>query len=135
MQLEEELKQKIAEVSRQLTLKEEEIMNVKKRFKEERTTLEMDKKKLLASTDDLKSRAEHAEAKLLAFKRDIDESPLSVLRGELAQKNLELIESDSKAKQASEERDDVKRKFELLKKDMVALKKQLDREQRETLQR
>jgi hypothetical protein len=65
-------------------LKEEEIMNVKKRFKEERTTLEMDKKKLQAATDDLKSRAEHAEAKLLAFKRDVDESPLSVLRGELA---------------------------------------------------
>jgi hypothetical protein len=76
----------------------------------------------------LKSRAEQAEAKLLAFRRDIDESPLSVLRGELAQKNLELIESESKAKQATEERDDVKRKFELLKKDMVALKKQLDKE-------
>ena len=104
-------------------MKEEEIMNVKKRFKEERTTLEMDKKKLIASTDELKMRAEQAEAKLLAFKRDIDESPLSVLRGELATKNLELIESDTRAKQAIEERDDLKRKFELLKKDMVALKK------------
>ncbi|TNV83154.1 hypothetical protein FGO68_gene15387 [Halteria grandinella] len=135
VQLEEELKQKIAEVSRQLTLKEEEIMNVKKRFKEERTTLEMDKKKLQAATDELKGRAEHAEAKLLAFKRDIDESPLSVLRGELAQKNLELIESDTRAKQAQEDRDDYKRKFELLKKDMVTLKKTLDREQKDTLQR
>jgi hypothetical protein len=38
------LKHKIGEVGRQLTLKEEEIMNVKKRFKEERGTLETDKK-------------------------------------------------------------------------------------------
>jgi hypothetical protein len=40
VQLEEELKHKIAEVSRQLTVKEEEVVNVKKRFKEERLTLE-----------------------------------------------------------------------------------------------
>jgi hypothetical protein len=40
------LKHKIAEVSRQLTVKEEEVVNVKKRFKEERFTLEADKKKL-----------------------------------------------------------------------------------------
>ena len=40
VQLEEELKHKIAEVSRQLTVKEEEVVNVKKMFKEERLTLE-----------------------------------------------------------------------------------------------
>ena len=40
LMLEEELKHKIAEVSRQLTVKEEEVVNVKKRFKEERLTLE-----------------------------------------------------------------------------------------------
>lgn len=45
VQLEEELKHKISEVSRQLTVKEEEVVNVKKRFKEERTALEQDKKK------------------------------------------------------------------------------------------
>ena len=46
IQLEEELKHKISEVSRQLTVKEEEVVNIKKRFKEERLTLEADKKKL-----------------------------------------------------------------------------------------
>lgn len=59
-------------------------MNVKKRFKEERSTLEMDKKRLTAQVEELKGRAENAEAKLLAYKRDIEESPLSVLRNELA---------------------------------------------------
>jgi hypothetical protein len=92
--LEEELKQKISEVGRQLTLKEEEVMNVKKRFKEERTTLEMDKKKLSAQVEELKLRTETAENKLLILKREYDESPLSVLRAELAGKNIELIEAD-----------------------------------------
>ena len=36
IQLEEELKSKIIEVSRQLTNKEEEILGIKKKFKEER---------------------------------------------------------------------------------------------------
>jgi hypothetical protein len=44
--MEEDLKHKIMEVTRQLTLKEEEIMNIKKRFKEERVMLETDKKRL-----------------------------------------------------------------------------------------
>lgn len=98
-------------------------MNVKKRFKEERATLETDKKRLLTQIEELKARADSAEAKLLALKRDYDESPLSVLRGELAQKNLELIESETRGKKAIEERDDARRRFELLKKDMVSLKK------------
>ena len=34
------------EVSRQLTSKEEEILNIKKKFKEERVVLESDKKRL-----------------------------------------------------------------------------------------
>jgi hypothetical protein len=38
--LEEELKHKIMEVSRQLAVKEEEIIETKKRFKEEKTVLE-----------------------------------------------------------------------------------------------
>jgi hypothetical protein len=44
--LEEELKHKINEVSRQLASKEEEIIGIKKRFKEERTIIEHEKKKM-----------------------------------------------------------------------------------------
>lgn len=40
IQLEEELKHKINEVSRSLVNKEEEVMSVKKRFKEEKAMLE-----------------------------------------------------------------------------------------------
>lgn len=54
VQLEEELKHKIQEVTRQLTLKEEEIMNVKKRFKEEKVLLEQDKKRLVSQLEEHK---------------------------------------------------------------------------------
>ena len=54
IQLEEELKSKIImEVSRQLTGKEEEIMNIKKKFKEERVLLETDKKRLTKEVAEL----------------------------------------------------------------------------------
>ena len=52
IQLEEELKSKILEVSRQLTSKEEEILNIKKKFKEERVLLESDKKRLTKELTD-----------------------------------------------------------------------------------
>ena len=41
---------------------------------------------------------------------------------------MDLIESESRAKQAIEERDEARRKFDQLKKDMVQLKRQLDKE-------
>lgn len=78
--MEEDLKHKIFEVTRQLTLKEEEIMNIKKRFKEERVMLESDKKRLTQQTEELKNRLELTETKLYSFKKEVDESPLSVLR-------------------------------------------------------
>jgi hypothetical protein len=45
IQLEEELKHKINEVSRSLVNKEEEVMSIKKRFKEEKQQLETSNKR------------------------------------------------------------------------------------------
>lgn len=83
VQLEEDLKHKIGEVSRQLTVKEEEVVNIKKRYREERTVLEQDKKKQQQSIEELKVRCEQAEARYVSLKRDIEDSPLSVIRSEL----------------------------------------------------
>jgi len=58
-------------------------MNIKKRFKEERTLLEHDKKRLTCSLEDSKNKLEAIENKYYSYKKDIDESPLSVLRNEL----------------------------------------------------
>ena len=47
-------------------------------------------------------RLDSTEQKYYAFKKEVDESPLSVLRGELSQKSLELIDMESKLKQAND---------------------------------
>ena len=46
VQLEEELKFKIQETARQITQKEEELLQIKMKFKEERQHLEHDKKRI-----------------------------------------------------------------------------------------
>ena len=86
MQLEEELRHKITEVSRQLASKEEEVLNVKKRFKEEKNILEHDRKKAMATIEDLKHKLESADGKFYAYKQEVETSPLNVLRNELATK-------------------------------------------------
>ena len=59
-------------------------MNVKKRFKEEKVLLEQDKKRLVQQVEDYKARLDQTESKYYAFKKEVDESPLSVLRSELS---------------------------------------------------
>ena len=68
IQLEEELKGKILEVSRQLTSKEEEILTIKKKFKEERVQLEADKKKLNKELSDYQGKAQEATHKYFSLK-------------------------------------------------------------------
>jgi uncharacterized coiled-coil DUF342 family protein len=97
--------------------------------------LEADKKKLQQQLEELKARNEAVENRFVSLKRDIDESPLSVLRSELAQKNLSLAEAESRMKVIVEERDEARKKFDILKKDMVNLKKQMDKDQKDMLAR
>ena len=84
IQLEEELKHKITEVSRQLANKEEEIINIKKRFKDERAILEHEKKKMTTQLIEARNDLESAEKKFSLFKQEVENSPLSVIRNELA---------------------------------------------------
>jgi len=58
-----------------------------------------------------------------------------VLRNELAQKQISIVEMESKVVKANDDRDDFKMKFEKIKKDMITLKKQLDHEKELTLTR
>jgi hypothetical protein len=55
------------------------------------------------------------------------------LRQELATKSIEVVELETKVNNANEQRDDHRAKYEQLKKDMVLMKKQIDREKELTL--
>jgi hypothetical protein len=58
-------------------------MNTKKRFKEDKALLESDKKRLLVQLEEYKNRLENSDARLYSLKKEIDDSPLSVIRGEI----------------------------------------------------
>ena len=135
IQLEEELKSKIVEVSRQLTMKEEEIVTIKRKFKEERTGLDLEKKRLQKEIEQLNEKLSDAGKRFYALKKDVEESPLSVLRNELGQKQIEIVDLESKVKNAQEASQSYATKYEQLKKDMVSLKRQMDREKEATLEK
>ena len=83
-----------------MTGKEEEIMNIKKKFKEERVVLETEKKRLTKEVADYQVKLSEASERFFGLKRDVEESPLAVLRNELGSKQLEIVELESKVKQA-----------------------------------
>lgn len=114
IQLEEELKHKINEVSRQLANKEEEIITIKKKFKDEKNQLEHDKKRANNQVDDLKNKLEAVDKKFYAYKLEVEQSPLNVLRNELAQKNIEVIELETKVNQANESKQELQQKYNAL---------------------
>ena len=101
IQLEEELKYKINEVARQLTLKEEEIMAIKKKFQEERLNLETDKKRLTKELAENHEKIELSHNRFYALKTEVEQSPLSVLRQELGSRQLEIASLESKVKAAN----------------------------------
>ena len=60
------------------------------------------------------------------LKKSVEDSPVSVLRNELGTKQLEIVELESKVKLASEQRDEYHEKYDQIKRDMIAMKRQLD---------
>ena len=123
------------EVSRQLTSKEEEIMNIKKKFKEERVQLENDKKRLTKEVGEYQVKMQEASDRYFGLKKEVEESPLSVLRQELGTKQLEIVELESRVKVSNEQRDDYRAKYDQIKRDMIALKRQLDLEKEKQLEK
>jgi peptidoglycan hydrolase CwlO-like protein len=57
------------------------------------------------------------------LKKEVEESPLSVLRQELGARQLEITDMQSKVKSATEMAEDYKKKFEQVKRDMIQLKR------------
>ena len=110
-------------------------MNIKKKFKEERVQLENEKKKLTKEVGDYQAKMNEASDRYFNLKKEIEDSPLAVLRNELGSKQLEIVELESKVKAAIEQRDDYATKYGTIKKDMVGLKRQIDAEKEKQLEK
>ena len=110
-------------------------MNIKKKFKEERVQLENDKKKLAKEVSDYQEKMSVASDRYFNLKKEVEDSPLAVLRNELGTKQLEIVELESRVKAAAEQRDDYASKYGTIKKDMVGLKRQIDAEKEKQLEK
>lgn len=121
--LEEDLSKKIGEVSRALTGKEEEIISIKRRFKEERVQLDADKKRMKAEIHDYQTKLDEAHQRFFGLKKEYEESPLSALRNELGQRDLTILELESQVKNACVSRDEFKDRYDKIRRDHLIFKK------------
>ena len=131
--LEEDLSKKIGEVSRALTGKEEEIISIKRRFKEERVNLDADKKRLKQEVTEYQDKLDQAHNRYFALKKEYEDSPLSALRTELGQRDLTILELESQVKAAIQSRDEFSGRYDKIRKDHLVFKKQIDREKADQL--
>jgi len=67
-------------------------MQIKMKFKDERMQLEGEKKKLLKDAADNQEKIEQSHTRFYNLKKEIEESPLSLLRQELGSRQLEIGE-------------------------------------------
>jgi chromosome segregation ATPase len=126
--MEEELKMKITEVARQLANKEEEIAYIKNRFRDERKQLEKDKQSFQKTIIEKERQIEEIEISFKSYKREIDDSPISVLKNELNRKSLEYEDMSREKIRVEKDRDCFKHNCEKLKMDLIKLKKAFDTE-------
>lgn len=133
IQLEEELKYKINEASRQLGVKEDEIVNVKRRFKEERTRLENDIKAFTDKLEMANNALTETEARQRAYRQDMEESPLSVLRNEIGKKNIEVAELRAQLDKSNEDRGSMEHRFKKLRIEHTKLRRETERQKDEMM--
>ena len=125
---EEELKMKINEVSRQLINKDDEIIYIKNRFKEEKTALEKEKKILTKKLNDKQKAYDDLEETFRQYKKDIEDSPLTLLKNEINRKQIQYEELTKEKNRLQAELDKSKAVNDKLKNDLIKMKKAFDNE-------
>lgn len=126
--MEEELKMKMNEAARQLANKEEEIIYYNKRFKESKSFLEKDKQNLLKQLEEKEKEYQKLENQFKNYKKEIDDSPLTLIKNELNRKTLELEESIREKDRIILEKEKYKQQCEKLKIDLIKVKKLYENE-------
>ena len=126
--MEEELKIKINEVARQLTNKDEEIAYIKKRFREEKLLIEKDSVNLNKNINEKNREIEKIENSYKTFKKEIDDSPVSLLKAELTRKSLEIDDHIREKDRINHEKERLRNQNEKLKLDILKIKKLFEQE-------
>ena len=125
---EEELKLKINEVSRQLINKDDEIAYIKKRFKDEKMQLKKEKSGLNKKLIDQQKNYENLEATYMNYKKEVEDSPLSLLKNEITRKQIQNEELTKEKNRLLEQLEKSNQVNDKLKNDLIKMKKAFDAE-------
>lgn len=120
--LEEELKQKVVQVSRQLAAKEEEIITVRTKSKDDRMTVDRDKAALQQQLAAVKQKLAEITDKQAILKKEMEETSMSQLKQELSAKGVEVIELEKKLEKSVQVRELYKTQYEKIKEEILRVR-------------
>ena len=125
---EQELKLKINEVSKQLIDKDEEIDLIKKRHMDEQLKLQKNNIQLQKNIKNKESQIEKLEENFKNYKREIEDSPISLLKNEITRRQIQNEELERQIQKLENEIKYKNQTIERLKVDMIKLRKNYETE-------
>lgn len=99
---------------------------------EEKRTFEIEKKKLNNSISESKGALDEMERKYREYRWEQDESPMAVLRAEIQNKNLQVMELESQVQKEKEKAEQANEATGLMKKQLQKLRWKLDEKEEES---
>jgi chromosome segregation ATPase len=124
--LEEELKQKIAETSRQLAMKDNETDDQKAKMADEKKNLQKRIKELEDKNRKLEEITKNLEEDLRLYKIEQEKSPIELVKRELNERILEIGQLRKEIEKTEEIKEEYRKHFDRLKEEVIKLKRERD---------
>ena len=124
--IEEEIKLKLNEISKQITNKNEEVQLTTKKFKDEKVILDKEIQNLKKQLQQKQVEIEDLENSFRLYRKEVDESPISYLKMEINKKAIEIEDSNKEKVRLANEISKLKQSNNRLKEDLISLKKAHD---------
>ena len=124
--LEEELKQKIAETSRQLAQKDVEVDDQKIKMSDDKKTLQKRIKELEDKNKKLEEIGKNLEEDLRLYRIEQEKSPIELVKKELNERVLEISQLRKEIDKTEEIKEEYRKHFDRLKEEVIKLKRERD---------
>jgi len=120
--LEDELRKKIGIVAKQLAAKEENIVTIKGKCKEEKAKMESQLAKIQEQLTKTKEQLEEITDKYNILKKELEESSVNILKQEISAKGLELIELERKLEKSIQAKELYKLQYGKIKEEIIRMR-------------
>ena len=125
---EDELKLKINDVTKQLLIKDEEIDLIKKRHMDEQLKLQKNNIQLQKNIKNKESQIEKLEENFKNYKKEVEDSPISLLKNEITRKQIQNEELERQIQKLENEIKYKNQTIERLKVDIIKMRKNYETE-------